>query len=472
MNPDIGTSSIGAALFAAILAGLQVALWWNDERYPGFGRWTGAMVLFSLGMFGIVWNPPPILWMFVLAPALIGALTLALEGCREFRGLRPRLWTVYLAGALAWVFAGYFVHVRDLNGRILIMSSFFALAGLACSVTLLRNVSLGHRIGSRFAGGIFAIFALVSAARVVYYQLSPAVTDFYHMSWFGGASYSAQILLLTCCMFGWLLMADERRRAQLNGQQATTTDLLAAVSAADAAKNELMAMIGHEVRNPLSGLIATCELMLSTDLTAEQHECVEAMASSLDGVLRLTDDILDTSKDAGSLKIELATFNLRCHLEGIIKLMEPLARAKGLEIITDFSGSIPPFVLGDKVRIRQVITNLLGNSLKFTSQGHVRIAAAFHARETAQGELEITVADTGIGIAVENIETLFQRDSTAHASTVPLYGGRGIGLTISHRLIHLMGGRLEVESMLGIGSTFRISLPLTVPVRASVASHY
>jgi signal transduction histidine kinase len=116
--------------------------------------------------------------------------------------------------------------------------------------------------------------------------------------------------------------------------------------------------------------------------------------------------------------------------------------------------------------------NLVGNSLKFTSQGRVHMAVAFHSQETAQGELEITVTDTGIGIAAENISTLFHRDSTAHASTVPVYGGKGIGLTISQKLIHLMGGRLEVESLLGTGSTFRVSLPLTVPVQASVASHY
>jgi signal transduction histidine kinase len=231
-------------------------------------------------------------------------------------------------------------------------------------------------------------------------------------------------------------------------------------------------MLGHEVRNPLSGLMATCELILSTDLTAEQQEYVEAMASSLDGIFRLTEDILDTSREPGSLSIELTTFNLREHLEGIIKLIEPLARAKGLEIARDFSDNIPPLVLGDKMRIRQVITNLVGNSLKFTSQGHVHIAVAFHARETAQGELQITVADTGIGIAEGNIETLFHKESAAHASTMPVYGGRGIGLTISQRLIHLMGGRLEVESLVGIGSTFTISLPLKVPVQASVASHY
>jgi signal transduction histidine kinase len=472
MNPDIGTSSIGAASFAAILAGLQVALWWNDERYPGFGRWTAAMALFSLAMFGIVWNPPPILWVLVLAPLLIGALTLAVEGCREFRALPPRIWAIYLAGALAWVSAGYFEYIRSLNARIFVFSSFFALTSLVCSFTLLRGTVPGQRIGSRFTGGVFALFAIVSAARVVYYQFSPSLTDFYHMSWFGGASYSAQILLLTSCMFGWLVMADERRRAQLNRQQATTKALVEVVSAANTAKTELMATIGHEVRNPLSGLIATCELMLSTDLTADQEGYVNAMATSLDAVLRLADDILDTSAEPGSLKIELQAFDLRAHLEGIVKLMEPIARAKGLELTTDFSSGIPPLVLGDKVRIRQVITNLVSNSLKFTSRGHVCLAVAFHGQKSDQGELEITVADTGIGISPENIATLFSRDSAAHASTESAYGGRGLGLTISQKLIRLMGGRLEVESVRGTGSTFRISLPLTVPVQASVASHY
>ena len=352
------------------------------------------------------------------------------------------------------------------------MSSFFALTSLACSVTLFRRVPPGQRIGSRFTGGIFAAFALVSVARVIYYQLSPSLTDFYHMSWIGGASYSAQILLLTCCMFGWLVMADERRRAQLIEQQVATNALVEVVSAAGETKTELMAMIGHEVRNPLAGLIATCELMLSTDLTGEQRECVEAMASSLNGVFRLTEDILDTSAEPGSLKIQLATFDLRGHLEGIVKLMEPIARAKGLEIVTDFSLSIPPLVLGDKMRIHQVIMNLVGNSLKFTSRGHISITVVFHAQETAQGELNITVADTGIGIAEENIETLFRKGSRAHASTVPMYGGRGLGLRISQKLVHLMGGRMEVESQVAQGSTFKITLPLTVPVQASVASHY
>jgi len=468
--PDIWTSSAVTALFVVFLTVLQVALWWRVQAYPGLGRWTAAMVLFSLSMLGVAANPPTVVWVFLIAPSLVVSLILALEGCREFRGVRPQIVVVYLVGAAAAVSAGYFEYIRNLNARIVVMSSFFALIALLCCVTLLTNVPAGERVGSRFTGGIFAAFALISIARVIYYRFAPPLTNFFEISWMGGASYSAQALFMAASMFGWLVMADERRLAELKRQRAMADSLAKRATEADSAKSELLAMIGHEVRNPLTGVLANCELLLGTELTPEQRSYAAAVDTSVDALLKVTDDLLDLSQiELGKLRIESSSFDLRSQIEGIAKLEEPLAVAKGLRLALDFSDSIPPRLIGDAGRIRQVILNLVANAVKFTFHGEVRIAATYQARDATCGELQFAVTDTGIGIAPEHIESLFERRGPAHVSTARVYGGRGIGLTISKKLTEIMDGRLEVESKVGQGSTFRVTLQLSVPSQASSA---
>jgi signal transduction histidine kinase len=275
----------------------------------------------------------------------------------------------------------------------------------------------------------------------------------------------AQGLFLTCSMFGWLVMAHERRLAELKQEQATVRLLAQQASAADAAKTELMAALGHEVRNPLVGLAAVMELMLGTELTAEQREYAQIADDSILSSLRMTEDILELAKMQSSQpQIESNAFDLRNQIEGLAKIVKPLAVAKGIELGVDLRDPMPALVLGDEGRIRRVIMNLLMNAVKYTSHGQIRIAAAYDSQEGSQGALQVTVSDTGIGITPENIPTLFEKGGRAHASTEQAYGGSGIGLVMCKNLLDLMGGHLEVESQVNRGSTFKFSVPLRMPV--------
>jgi signal transduction histidine kinase len=214
------------------------------------------------------------------------------------------------------------------------------------------------------------------------------------------------------------------------------------------------------------------ELMLETELTSEQREFAMIADDSIGALLRMTEDILDYSKlESDRLKIESSTFDPRNQIADIVKVVRPLGKAKGVDVSVGFLGDIPPLLVGDVGRIRQVIMNLVGNALKFTSQGQIRIAVEYHPGDSTHGELEVAVSDTGVGIAKEHMPTLFDKHSSAHAATAPAYGGHGIGLKISRSIINLMGGRLEVESQVNRGSTFKFSLPMQVPTLAGSAQH-
>lgn len=472
LNPDIWTSSVVGLFFVLFLIVCSVAVCWRQETCPGFQRWTSAMMLYTLGMFGISLMPAKIMWIVVIAPALVAALVLAFEGCRESCGLRPGFWAAYFVGVITIVGAGYFEYFNNLNARILVMSAFFVTIGILSAVTLLKNAPDGQKLGARLTASSFVILAVVATARGIYYQLAPPYRNFYMSSWAGGASYAAETLALMCCMVGWLIMMEEWLLANLEQERIGASSAAQRASAANATKNELMAMIGHELRNPLAGIIATMDVMVGMGMTAEQREYALAVSTSIEGMVKVTDDLLDISKmESGTLTIEPSTFDLRSEIESIAKVMEPLTTAKGLGLVIEFSGGLPHRVIGDAGRIRQVIINLMGNAAKFTPQGQIRIDVEYHAQDETQGELRVAVTDTGIGIAPENISTLFERDASAHASTVAMYGGTGIGLAISWRLTELMGGRLDVESQVGRGSTVRVSLPLRVPGQASSAGH-
>jgi signal transduction histidine kinase len=460
------------ALFVLFLTGCIVALRRRQAACPGLERWTAAMVLYVLALLGITLMPAKIVWIVLIASALVAALVLALEGCRESCGLRPDLWTVYFVGVITIVGAGYFEYFNNLNARILVMSAFFVTIGILSAVTLLKNAPDGQELGARLTASSFVIFAVVATARGIYYQLAPPYRNFYMSSWAGGASYGAETLALMCCMVGWLVMMEEWLIANLEQERIRASSAAQRAAASNAAKNELMAMIGHELRNPLAGIVATMDVMLGMGMTAEQREYALAVSTSIEGMVKVTDDLLDLSNmESGTLAIEPSTFELRNQINAIAKVTEPLATGKGIGLAIGFSGGIPDRVIGDPGRIRQVIMNLVGNALKFTSHGQIRVDVEYHAQDETQGELRVAVTDTGIGIAPENIGTLFERDASAHASTVATYGGRGIGLAISQRLTELMGGRLDVESQVGRGSTFRVSLPLRVPGQASSAGH-
>jgi PAS domain S-box-containing protein len=235
---------------------------------------------------------------------------------------------------------------------------------------------------------------------------------------------------------------------------------------ASQAKSEFLATMSHEIRTPLNGVIGLTSLLWGTSLTPEQREYVASIQASGDALLGLINDILDFSKiEAGQLLLDVQPLDLRQLVGEVIGLFTAEAQAKGLRLHTRVDSAIPPLLVGDPGRLRQVLLNLVGNALKFTTQGEVELAVTL-VEERAQGTLlRIAVRDTGIGITPDVQARLFAPFTQADASTTRRYGGTGLGLAIAKRLVEAMGGEIGVQSTPGVGSTFWVTLRLVAAER-------
>ena len=238
-----------------------------------------------------------------------------------------------------------------------------------------------------------------------------------------------------------------------------------AAEAADKAKSEFLANMSHEIRTPMNGIIGMAELLDGTTLTSEQREFLGMVRQSADALLRLLNDILDFSKiEAGRLELEEIEFSLRSCVGKAVKLLTVKADDKGLELASRIAPDLPDQLLGDPGRLRQIIVNLVGNAIKFTSRGEVVVDVNADELSQERSVLHVTVRDTGIGIPQEQRDRIFEAFSQADASTTRQFGGTGLGLTISSRLIDLMGGRIWLESEPGRGTIFHFTICVGVAV--------
>jgi PAS domain S-box-containing protein len=234
-----------------------------------------------------------------------------------------------------------------------------------------------------------------------------------------------------------------------------------AAEAASRAKSEFLANMSHEVRTPMNGVIGMNALLLDTDLTAEQREYAETARRSAEALLTVIDDILDFTKiEAGKLRIESVALDLGLIIEDVNEMLAVKAEEKNLDLLLEYPFGVPRHFIGDGGRIRQVVTNLVGNAIKFTSSGCVVVSVSCHGQAGRQAHMRVSVADTGIGIPEEKIGILFEQFSQVDGSTTRIYGGTGLGLAISKRLVNLMGGTIGVDSRVREGSTFWFTLPL------------
>ncbi len=258
-------------------------------------------------------------------------------------------------------------------------------------------------------------------------------------------------------------LAEHRRKLQELVLERTKSFEQAARQAehASRAKGDFLARMSHEIRTPMNGVVGMAELLENTRLEEQQHRMLQTMRSSADSLLSIINDILDFSRiEAGQLQVLKTDFSVIELIEEVCELLAPRAHERGLELVCDIEASVPETCSGDPIRIRQIVTNLLGNAVKYTEKGRIILRASATPKPGGKSELKVVVEDTGLGISEQQLGTIFEAFTQGDSFESRKHGGTGLGLAITKQLVTILSGDIGVTSTLGAGSTFWVTVPL------------